>query len=450
MARIGLGLLCVGLLLGRASGQVQSAAPAAAKEIKSIKLSECTVYYHNSSGTMIATRGTEQYYGTAEQVVSFVRGERTERTAEGIVVKYTNATAEGGQPGLLMYCGDNYRFYEAANAATWATFAKGKNTVVAVCAAGESKCDIPLPCGTAAKAPAASPKATAPAASAKAAPAAKSNIVTAGAEKDRATAAPGVVTIESEQLQPGEAMVFTRSVLLEEGNAVAVMSRLSQNIESVRKNMNDFRIGYSVPAKKVDERYIFDGSVKAWRARNTGADSEWPPREYRASRDEAIRRAKMLEPILLSEPVDEMNNLRVYHFPMTVGHDGRQYTLEPTALAFFIHPTTGFRMTVMARGGRTFGAVNSPVACTSQLFVKDVASYNKGPLGLVTIYVPSVFYSKTVRFDMEPFGEGDNFDGLMATVLNAHTSGPLSAADFKALFNELCRYTGGPVDLARR
>jgi hypothetical protein len=71
-------------------------------------------------------------------------------------------------------------------------------------------------------------------------------------------------------------------------------------------------------------------------------------------------------------------------------------------------------------------------------------------LGIVTIYVPSVFYSKTVRFDMEPFGDGDNFDGLMATVLNAHTSGPLSAVDFKALFNEFCRYTGGPVDLARR
>jgi hypothetical protein len=439
MARIGLGLLCLGLLLGRASGQIQAAAPAAAKEVKGVKLSECTVYCHASSGTLIATQGRAQYYGTGEQVVPFVRGERTQRTADGLVVKYTNATDEDGHPGLLMYCGGVYRFYEASNDAAWATFAKGKNTIVTVCTAAESKCDIPLPCGTAAKAGAASARATA-----------ESNIVTAGAEKHRSAAAPGVVTIENEQLQPGEAMVFTRSVLLEEGNAVAVMSRLTQNIESVRNNMNTFRIGYSLPAKKVGERHIFDGSVKAWRAPNTGAASEWPPREYRASRDEAIRRAKMLEPILLAEPVDEMNNLRVYYFPMTVGHDGRQYTVEPTALAFFIHPTTGFRMTVMARGGRTFGAVNQPLACTSQLYVQDVASYNKGPLGIVTIYVPSVFYSKTVRFDMEPFGDGDNFDGLMATVLNAHTSGPLSAVDFKALFNEFCRYTGGPVDLARR
>ena len=158
----------------------------------------------------------------------------------------------------------------------------------------------------------------------------------------------------------------------------------------------------------------------------------------------------LLEPITLAEPIDEIDNLRVYYYPIIGGHDGKEYVIEPSALAFFIHPKTGVRMTVMLRGGRTYGAMNQPLATTSKLYIQNVATYNGGPLGLVKVYVPSVFYSKTVRFDMEPFAEGDSFDGLMSTALSAYKSTPLAKSDFKALFNEMCRYTGGPVEFVSR
>ncbi|MBI3464816.1 MAG: hypothetical protein HY000_17445 [Planctomycetes bacterium] len=445
MARFGLGLMCLGMLLGRAVAQVESAVPAADQTAQEVKLSECTVYYHASSGTLIAVRDTEHYFGSSKKVVPFVRGDRTQVGSEEITIKCTNAKSAEGNPGLLMYCPDpnDYRFYELADEGTWKKLPKGKGTTVAVCAtAGAEGCsDLPLPCGAAAKvvAPAAAKRTVE-----------KPSVVAVGAETTRASAAPGVVLIEYEHVQPGEAMVFTRSVLLEEGDAVAMMSRVRENIDTVRNNMNTFRIGYAMPSEVVGGRHVFKGQVKGWRAPKTDAESVWPPSQYRVSRDEAMRRAKLLDPITLAEPIDEMDNLRVYYYPIIGGHDGKLYVIEPSALAFFIHPKTGHRMTVMLRGGRTYGAVNQPLATTSKLYVQNVATYKGGPLGLVNVYVPSVFYSKIVRFDMEPFPEGDSLDGLMSTVLSAHKSTQLAKSDFKALFNEMCRYTGGPVEFVSR
>ena len=86
------------------------------------------------------------------------------------------------------------------------------------------------------------------------------------------------------------------------------------------------------------------------------------------------------------------------------------------------------------------------LATTSNIYIQDVVSYPAGPLGLGRARVPSIFYSKTVRFDVEPFAQGDDFDRLMNTVLSARDGGLLSTADFKALYNEMCRYTGGKVE----
>jgi len=159
-----------------------------------------------------------------------------------------------------------------------------------------------------------------------------------------------------------------------------------------------------------------------------------------------MRRTKLLQPIILADAIDEMNNLRVYYFPSLIGHDGREYRVEPMAMAFCIHPKTGYRMTVISRAGRIYGSVNKPLATTSNIYVQDVTTYPVGPLGLGKARVPSVFFSKTVRFDMEPFASGDNFERLMAQVLAAHTNGPLTVDDFKDLYREMLRYTGGPVD----
>lgn len=271
-------------------------------------------------------------------------------------------------------------------------------------------------------------------------------VVPAKAQVNPGAAAPPVTLIDGEMVRPDEAMTFTRSVLIDDGPAVAAMNEYQENINTVRYNFNTFRLGYSLPAGKVGDRFIFNGPVKGWRATSTGDVSVWPPAQYPASRIETMRRTKLLQPIILADPIDEMNNLRVYYFPSLVGYDGRDYRVEPMALAFCIHPKTGYRMTVMLRSGRTYGTVNKPLATTSNIYVQDVTSYPAGPLGLGTARVPSVFYSKTVRFDMEPFAAGDNFDKLMAQVLAAHESGPLSVDDFKALYHEMLRYTGGPVD----
>ena len=273
-----------------------------------------------------------------------------------------------------------------------------------------------------------------------------SKVVQAKAQEGPGAAAPQVTRIEGERVKPEEAMIFTRSKLIEEGSAVATMSELQENINTVRHNMNTYRLGYSLMAEKVGERHIFTGPVKCWRATSTGDVSAWPPTTYPASREETIRRAMLLEPIVQAEPIDEMNNLRVYYLPSLVGHDGRQYQIEPTALAFFIHPKTGNRMTVIIRAGRTYGSVNKPLAATSNIYVKDTVSYPAGPFGIGRAHVPSVFYSKKVQFDMEPFPQDETFDKLMHSVLSAKESGPLATEDFKALHSEMSRYTGGKTE----
>jgi hypothetical protein len=273
-----------------------------------------------------------------------------------------------------------------------------------------------------------------------------SKVVQAKAQESIGAAAPRATRIDGERVRPDEAMIFTRSKLIEDGPAVARMSALQENINTVRHNMNTYRLGYSLMSEKVGERHVFTGPVKCWRAASTGDVSEWPPATYPASRDETIRRAMLLEPIVQAEPIDEMNNLRVYYLPSLVSHDGRQYQIIPTAIAFFIHPKTGNRMTVIVRDGRTYGTVNKPLAVTSNIYVQDTKSYQAGPFGLGTAHVPYVFYSKKVQFDMEPFAQGDTFDTLMHTVLAAKQGGPLATDDFKALHAEMMRYTGGKVE----
>ena len=263
--------------------------------------------------------------------------------------------------------------------------------------------------------------------------------------KSPPAAASKVVLIEGENVRPEEAMVFTRSKFLEDGPAVSLMSEFPENLDTVRFNINTYRIGYSLPAVKTGERYAFRGPVKGWRAPNTGAPSVWPPVVYPATRREVMRRAKLLEPIAIAQELDEMKNLRVYYLPTLVGHDGRQYKVAPLALAFFIHRNTGHRMTVALRNERTYGAVSTPLTATTNIYVADVATYSAGFLGIGRARVPKTFYSKAVSWHVQPFEKGDSFDLLMTKPLDAQKNPPLSVEDFQALFQEMTRYTGGPV-----
>jgi hypothetical protein len=464
MTRIVWGSICVGLFLGVAGGPIR-AIGADSPSTQELRLAEFNLYYHDSSHSFIAIRGQEHYFGTTQGAIAFVRGERTERTPQGITVKYTAATSNGSE-GLLLYCSRKYEFFAAATEATWSKLPQAKQTVVPICQPTTGGQNLTLPCGLTLKpaapsgksaptsngsAPRANGSAPRPNGSAPKANGAEhkasGKVVPAGADAGAGAAAPGISLIEGERVQPGEAMVFTRSVLIEEGAAVNAMSEFQENISTVRYNMNNYRIGYSIPAEKVGERWVFSGPVKGWRATSTGDISAWPAFTYPASRNEAMRRAKLLKPMVQDEPIDEMNNLRLYALPSLVGHDGRDYIIEPTALAFLIHPKTGSRMTAMVRAGRTYGSVNAPLAATSQIYVQETVSYPAGFLGIGRARVPSVFYSKTVRFDVQPFAQGDTLDRLMTHVLSVNESGgQVSSQDFRALYTEMTRYTGGKIE----
>jgi hypothetical protein len=429
------------LLLTAAAASRSVGAATAAKEVK---LAECSVFVHQSSGTMIVVKGDDYYFGTSQHVVAFSPGNATSETDKGVVIKFSHATSEGKQ-GILVYCGSDLRFYEPASDAAISAMPKGKETSVALCTKGKGCTHAHTPCSAGATTTASTPRPNGPpqpGGNGKQA----SNVVQAGAQTSAGAAAPGVVLIEGERVQPAEAMIFTRSILMEEGPSVAAMNEFQENINKVRYNMNTYRLGYALASEKVGSRHVFSGAVKGWRGTSTGDVSAWPEATYPVARREARRRAQLLDPIIIAEPIDEMNNLRLYYLPSLVGHDGREYTVIPTAIAFCIHPRTGGRMTIMVRDGRTYGAVNGPLAVTSNIYVKDVESYPVGPFGLGTARIPSVFYSKVVRFDVEPFPQGDPLDRLMGAVLAARSSGPLATTDFRALYQEMTRYTGGKVE----
>jgi len=427
MSKVGRGfqglVLCVALCA--------PACPATAMEDKQIALGDCKVFVHSSSGTIVAICGDDHYYGTSEHVMAFKRGDVTEAKGESLTVKYTEARSDG-KAGLLVYCASGNRFYASCDDTAWSRMPKGKETCPVLCRIGNDDCSrIPALCA------AHSPS------TAKTSSKHDSHIVQAGKQWP---SAPGVTLIEGEKVRPDEAMVFTRSVLVEEGASVAAMSRLQENISNVRYNMNSYRLGYAVPATKSGDRYQFHGSVKGWRATSTGDVSVWPPFNYRVSRDEAMRRARLLQPVAIAEEMSEMNNLRLYYLPSLVGHDGRNYQTVHQTIAFFIHPKTGYRMTVLMRDGRTYGTVNKPLAATSHIFVKHTEVYNVGPFGLGEAHIPSVFFTRRADFDMEPFAAGDNLERMMQVVLHGHQNGPLAAADFKALYDEMSRYTGGKTE----
>ncbi len=451
-----------------AATQTQAAGPAGAKPKASIKLAECEVYWHRSSGTIIVKQGEQYYYGTAKQLLPFARVQdpsaSSQLTAEGLTLRCTNAISDN-TPGLLLYCRGPYRFYGQAGTTFWQSLPQGKQTTVPVCPSrtGSGCPDLKLPCnlapppGQPARAPAkatqapapqqeptqepAKPAQPAPQPPVASQPAAPTPTEPPAGEAQYYTA-PAVQIIEGEQVQPQEVMIYTQSTLIEEGPAVRAMSQHRENIRQVRFNFNSYRVGYSLPAEHEEGHWQFIGLVKAWRALSLGGVSIWPPFAYAPSRREAIRRARLLQPIPIAKEVPGAKNLRLYYYPSMVGYQDGEYVVDPMVLAFFIGPRSGQRMTVMLHQGRTYGAVGSPLGVAAQIYVEQVISYRAGFMGMGEARVPSIFYGRTIEPDVEPFPAGDNFDRLMSKVLAAYSQPPLSVETFQALFREMARYTG--------
>jgi hypothetical protein len=261
--------------------------------------------------------------------------------------------------------------------------------------------------------------------------------------QDTASGAP-VTLIEGERVNSQEVIIYMRSTLIEEGDAVKRMAENEANLNNVRYNINGFQFGYAIASEKLSDHMVFTGPTKGWRATAIGEVSRWPPVLYSAARKETMRQAKLIEPVVVAEQLDEMNNLRVYYRPLVVGHDGEKYQEEPSSLAFFIHPDTGTRMTAVFRDGRSYGAIGEPLVASAKVFVKAVVPSRGSRL------VPSVFFSKEIAIESEAMSKNTKFDQLLQAVIVAHHSGPLAVEDFKGLFAEMARHTGGETEPVAR
>jgi hypothetical protein len=260
-------------------------------------------------------------------------------------------------------------------------------------------------------------------------------------KKDEKPAAPPVKLIEGERVKADDIVAMMQSKLLDEGDAVKKLREANRN--NVRYNIDNYPIGYAIASEKVNDYFVFGGPLKGWRAKGPGEVSSWPPLLYTVTRKETMRQAKLIEPVPLAEAVDEMNNLRVYYRPLIVGHDGEKYQEQPSTLAFFIHPKTGTRMTVLFREGRSYGSIDELLVAKGKMFAKE---FVPGRGKESSTLVPSIFYSKEVLIDAEPFPKGDRFDALMQAVIAAHEKPPLATEDFKSLFEQMSQHTGGKTD----
>jgi hypothetical protein len=409
-----------------AAAHAQGAAPATQPELR---LGDCTIFVESTRVTFIARKGQELYAGTLAGVVRCERGNQSGRGSNGrLMLNFTETP--GAVVQLQVKCGTTAVIFTQMGDASWAQLPKGKDTTVPICPeAGGDKCPLTLifPCGETMASLTSPPPAGVRSAAAAA---------TGAAEYQ-------VQLIEGEVVPADQIHVMLRSELIEEGEGVALMSRLQKNIDEARTNFNTYRAGYAIPVEKNGDRFQFVGPTRGYRATGAGAMSMWPPFIYPASRREAMRRARAPEPVLPQVECPEMKNLRVYFYPISMGHDGKDYVTEPTVFAFFVDPKTGNRMTVFYRGNRSYGAVSpSPLNITSKMYIQEVSSFQAGPFGVATAYSPSIFYSREVRVEHQPFAQGDTFDRVLAEMQAAR--GKLVANEFfGALAREMSRYTGG-------
>jgi hypothetical protein len=258
-------------------------------------------------------------------------------------------------------------------------------------------------------------------------------------ENQETASGPPVALAEGERINPSHVMIAMGSKLIEEGPAVKKIAENEANINNVRYNIDSFLVGYAIADDKLEGRAVFTGPTKGWRATAIGEVSRWPPVLYRVARKETMRQAKLIDAVPVSEPRDELNNLRLYYRPLVVGHDGDKYREEPTVLAFFIHPDTGTRMTLAFRGDQTYSAIGEALSVTAKVYVKEVVP---GRSQEGSRLVPSIFYSKETTIEAERFTDEGASQALKA-VIEAHDHGPLATDVVQSLFTLMARHTGG-------
>jgi hypothetical protein len=410
---------CLGVVWLLWGFQAAALAQEAVSGSGTLRLGDCEIFVSPSRRTFIARKGTELYYGTLAIVTRATQGEKTGYSPEGKLLLAFYEVERAGVKGLVVRCDTQQILYSQMAETAWQQLPNGRDTSVPVCpdaGAEHSQQRIPDPCQMEAPAVAA-PRAE--------------------------LLAWEVSAVEGEVVPADEIHIMLYSRLIEEGQAVALMSQLPQNIQQARQNINGYIAGYFLAVEQVDGRYRFSGPTKAFRTTAPGRVSVWPPILYPDSRREALRRARSPVPVRPSQECPEMYNLRLYVYPITVGHDGQKYVTEPSVLAFFVDPKTGRRMTVFYYRDKCYGAVSPmPLQVTSQMFIAAVRQASVGPLGLGTAYVPTIFYSREVQIHHQPFPPDSAFYRLLPPVLGA-AGDTVDVKHFQAIAREMSRYTGG-------
>ncbi len=384
-----------------------------------LRLGDCQIFVSPSRRTFIARRADGTlYYGTLMLVVEARQAEKTGYLPDGRLGLAFRTVRRGDVEGLIVRCGERSILYSEMAESAWEQLPKGKDTRVPVCpAAGPKVCrqrpDDPctLELGTAPQVPELA-----------------------------------VTAVEGEVVPEDAVHVVLHSKLVEEGRAYQLMSQLPQNIQQVRSNINGYIAGYFIEAAQVDGRWQFTGPTKAFRTTRLGGISVWPPIIYPDSRREALRRARSPKPVRPSGQTELARNLRIYVYPIAVGHDGKAYITEPGILAFFIDPKTGKRMTVFYFRGKAYGAVSPlPLRVVSDIYVHEVKRVSAGPLGIAVAYTPVVFYSRQIQVMHQPFPEDSAFYELLGQVL-ASKQLTVDVALFERIAREMSRYTGGVIE----
>jgi hypothetical protein len=247
---------------------------------------------------------------------------------------------------------------------------------------------------------------------------------------------PFVTLTEREQVQSADVMAFNRSMLVEEGECVDRIRRSSLNLTIVRRDVNDFVTGYALPVERSDG-VGFSGETIGFRATALDSISVWPPKAYPAAREETRTHASGLEPI--SVRTSQPRQLRLYHFPIRVGHNGDEYHIEDSLLAFFVHPVSGSRMTAMHHRGKTWAAVNEPLVSTVRLAIAETERYS-ALLGLGKVHVPAKFFAESVEFGSGSLDVGHPLSRCLEDVLAAWRQRE-SGHDVRSLTDEMLRFT---------
>jgi hypothetical protein len=160
----------------------------------------------------------------------------------------------------------------------------------------------------------------------------------------------------------------------------------------VAREINSKYYGYLIATKKEAGRFRFDGPARAFTAKyGTPVTIDWPDATEFVYRDSRANAAS-LSAVLSDAPLPEIDNFRIYYFPLRVGFDGAGYQIEDTLTVVMLDPATGVRQafTVRQQSGRV------------GIYPLDVAGVPSGPYEASVVTVLGVATTDEIDVPIGP------------------------------------------------